>query len=82
LTLLPSFGAYPHLDRARTTQELADMRPPDSLHPSGKDLVKRGHLDEWVQAVSKQGGFRRWRWDVAKQTGDVLDILGRHCTAG
>ena len=43
-----------------------------------QDRVKRRYLDEWVQAVNQQGGFGRWRWDVAKQPGDVLDILAKH----
>jgi len=42
----------------------------------------RSYLAEWVQAVNQQGGFGRWRWDVAKEPGDVLDILARHVTAG
>jgi type III restriction enzyme len=47
-----------------------------------EDRVKRRYLDEWVQAVNEQGGFDRWRWDVTKQPGDVLDILARHCVGG
>ncbi len=42
------------------------------------DRVKRRYLDEWVQAVNQQGGFGRWRWDVAMRPGDILDILARH----
>ena len=46
-----------------------------------QDHVKWQYLDEWVQAVNQQGGFGRWRWDVAKQPGDVLDILAKHVAA-
>jgi type III restriction enzyme len=46
---------------------------------SEQDHVKWKYLAEWVQAVNQQGGFGRWRWDVAKQPGDVLDILAEHC---
>ena len=48
---------------------------------SEQDRVKRRYLDEWVQAVNAQGGFGRWRWDVAMQPGDILDILARHTAA-
>jgi hypothetical protein len=47
-----------------------------------QDRVKRRYLDEWVQAVNQQSGLGCWRWDVAKQRGDVLDILARHCVCG
>jgi len=47
-----------------------------------QDRVKRRYLDEWVQAVNTQGGFGRWRWDVAMQPGEILDILARHTAAG
>ena len=43
-----------------------------------QDRVKWKYLEEWVQAVNQQGGFGRWRWDVAKHPGDVLDILTKH----
>jgi type III restriction enzyme len=46
-----------------------------------QDRVKRRYLDEWVQAINQHGGFGRWRWDVAKQPGDILDILAGHCAA-
>jgi type III restriction enzyme len=44
-----------------------------------QDRVKRRFLDEWVNAVNAHGGFGRWRWDVARQPGDIQDILAR-CT--
>ena len=46
-----------------------------------QDRVKRQSLDEWVNAVNAHGGFGRWRWDVARQPGDIQDILAR-CAAG
>ncbi len=46
-----------------------------------QDLVKRRYLDEWTQAVNAQGGFGRWRWDVAKKPGEVRDILLRHAAS-
>lgn len=47
-----------------------------------QDRVKRRYLDEWCEAINQQGGFGRWRWDVAKQPGDVLDILAKHVANG
>ena len=47
-----------------------------------QDRVKRRYLDEWVGAVNQQGGFGHWRWDVAMQPGDILDILARHSAEG
>lgn len=38
-------------------------------------------LGKWVQAVNQQGGSGRWRRDVARQPGDILDILTRHSAA-
>jgi type III restriction enzyme len=46
-----------------------------------QDRVKRRFLEEWVNAVNAHGGFGRWRWDVARQPGDIQDILTR-CAAG
>ena len=48
---------------------------------SEQDRVKRQSLDEWANAVNAHGGFGRWRWDVARRPGDILDILAR-CAAG
>jgi len=42
-----------------------------------QDQVKRRYLDEWVQAVNAHGGFGHWRWAVARQPGDIRDILLR-----
>ena len=43
-----------------------------------QDRVKQQFLDEWVQAVNNHGGFGYWRWDVAREAGDIEDILIRH----
>jgi type III restriction enzyme len=47
-----------------------------------EDRVKRQSLDEWVRAVNAHGGFGRWRWAVAGQPGEVLDILAQFSTQG
>ena len=47
---------------------------------STQNRTKREFLDEWVQAVNDRGGFGRWRWDVAKNPGEVKDILQRHAS--
>ncbi len=48
---------------------------------SDRDRTKRRFLDEWVNAVNTHGGFGRWRWDVSKAPGDLLDIIVRHSRA-
>lgn len=40
-----------------------------------QDQVKRSHLDEWTQAVNAHGAFGRWRCAVAKNPGEIRDIL-------
>ncbi len=40
-----------------------------------QDHVKRRYLDEWVQAVNAHGAFGRWRSAVAKNPGEIRDIL-------
>lgn len=40
-----------------------------------QDQVKRQYLDEWTQAVNSHGGFGRWRWAVARNPGEIRDIL-------
>jgi len=47
-----------------------------------EDRVKRQSLDEWVRAVNAHGGFGRWRWAVARQPGEILDILARCAPQG
>jgi type III restriction enzyme len=43
-----------------------------------QDQVKRRYLDEWTQAVNAHGAFGRWRYAVAKNPGEIRDILMRH----
>lgn len=40
-----------------------------------QDQVKRRYLDEWTQAVNAHGAFGRWRLAVAKNPGEIQDIL-------
>ncbi len=40
-----------------------------------QDKVKRRYLEEWAQAVTAQGGFGHWRCAVAKEPGEIRDIL-------
>jgi len=40
-----------------------------------QDQVKRRYLDEWIQAVNGHGGFGRWTAAVAKNPGEIRDIL-------
>jgi type III restriction enzyme len=40
-----------------------------------QDKVKRRYLDEWTQAVNAHGGFGRWRWAVARQPGEIRDVI-------
>lgn len=40
-----------------------------------QDQVKRRYLDEWTQAVNAHGGFGRWRQAVAKNPGEIRNIL-------
>lgn len=40
-----------------------------------QDQVKRRYLDEWTQALNAQGGFGKWCWAVAKEPGEIRDIL-------
>ncbi|MFH1906416.1 MAG: DEAD/DEAH box helicase family protein [Chloroflexota bacterium] len=40
-----------------------------------QDKVKRRYLEEWAQAVNAQGGFGHWRCAVAKEPGEIRDIL-------
>ena len=47
-----------------------------------QDRVKRKYLEEWCAALNQHGGFGCWRSDVAKQPGDVLDILAKHTLGG
>jgi len=40
-----------------------------------QDQVKRRYLDEWTQAVNSHGAFGHWRCAVAKNPGEIRDIL-------
>jgi type III restriction enzyme len=40
-----------------------------------QDQVKRRYLDEWRQAVNAHGAFGRWRWAVARNPGEIRDVL-------
>lgn len=46
-----------------------------------QDLVKRGYLADWTQAVSAHGGFGSWGWAVAHHPGEIEDILLKHATS-
>lgn len=40
-----------------------------------QDQVKRRYLDEWTQAVNAHGAFGRWQSAVAKNPGEIREIL-------
>jgi hypothetical protein len=40
-----------------------------------QDKTKREFLDQWVRAVNEHGGFGQWGWAVARQPGEVLELL-------
>jgi len=40
-----------------------------------QDKVKRRYLDEWTLAVNAHGGFGSWRCAVAREPGEIRDIL-------
>lgn len=40
-----------------------------------QDKVKQRYLDEWIQAVNAHGGFGQWRSAVAREPGEIKDIL-------
>jgi type III restriction enzyme len=42
-----------------------------------QDKAKWRSLDEWVQAVNDHGGFGRWCWAVAREPGEIRDILAK-----
>jgi type III restriction enzyme len=42
-----------------------------------QDKAKRVFLDNWVKAVNEHRGFGKWTWAVARQPGDVVEILER-----
>jgi type III restriction enzyme len=42
-----------------------------------QDQVKRRYLDEWIKAVNTHGGFGQWSSAVARQPGEIQDVLMR-----
>ncbi|MEM4202892.1 MAG: DEAD/DEAH box helicase family protein [Candidatus Methanomethylicaceae archaeon] len=42
---------------------------------SNQDTFKHRYLDEWVEAVNAHGGFGRWHRAVARQPGEIVDLL-------
>jgi len=42
-----------------------------------QDKVKRQYLHQWIQAVNAHGGFGHWRSAVARNPGEIRDILSR-----
>jgi type III restriction enzyme len=40
-----------------------------------QDRLKRRYLDEWIQAVNAHGGFGRWIAAVARNPGEIREIL-------
>ncbi|CEK13013.1 hypothetical protein CWRG_00315 [Chthonomonas calidirosea] len=40
-----------------------------------QDRGKLQYLDEWVRAINAHGGFGCWCYDVAKNPGEIRDIL-------
>lgn len=42
-----------------------------------QEKVKWDYLDEWKKGVNSHGGFWRWRWAVARDPGEIQDILIR-----
>jgi type III restriction enzyme len=45
---------------------------------TSQDQTKREFLAEWAEAVSEQGGFGRFVWDVSHTPSDIADILAKH----
>jgi type III restriction enzyme len=40
-----------------------------------QDRAKRRALEEWTEAINAHGGFGRWRCAIARQPGEIRDIL-------
>ncbi|MFA5137436.1 MAG: hypothetical protein WC489_08665 [Patescibacteria group bacterium] len=38
-------------------------------------IIRIELCDEWIRAVNTQSGFGKWQWGVARQPGDVEEIL-------
>jgi len=43
-----------------------------------QDKVKQRYLNEWMQAVNAHGGFGQWRSAVARELGEINDILNSY----
>ncbi|MBI2449624.1 DEAD/DEAH box helicase family protein [Candidatus Pacearchaeota archaeon] len=52
------------------------------LEVKGKDdqqnNTKREYLQEWINAVNRDGRFGKWTWDVSFRPSDVKDIIKKH----
>lgn len=46
-------------------------------HITQKDKVKRGFLEQWIQAVNQHGGFGYWQHDISRSPADLKMILDR-----
>jgi type III restriction enzyme len=47
-----------------------------------QDKVKQRYLGEWVQAVNAHGGFGKWNGVIAKEPGEINDILLQQAKSG
>lgn len=45
---------------------------------SEQNKTKRAFLDEWCKAVTRHGGFGKWRWAVSFDPNDLHNILRWH----
>lgn len=45
---------------------------------SEKERTKRKYLEEWIDAVNKDGQFGKWIWDVAFEQSQVRGILRKY----
>ncbi len=43
-----------------------------------QDDVKQRYLEEWIQAVNTHGGFGKWHRAVAREPGEIKDVLMQH----
>ncbi|GIW07180.1 MAG: hypothetical protein KatS3mg060_1985 [Dehalococcoidia bacterium] len=47
-----------------------------------QDQVKHRYLDEWTEAVNAHGTFGHWRYAVAKNPGEIRDLIENTARAG
>lgn len=71
--LLSGPGKYPRDRHDYDRREVLETKGQNT----DQDRVKHNYLDEWVQAVNEHGGFGRWRWAVAREPGEVRDVVLR-----